>query len=356
MTNKQPSNAVTDPVSTRLIQLNRQSNGQYKWGVQKREIPQLGDHQVLVHIRAASIQHGDVKINDYLENIFGITADISGQIGGSDAAGEVVKVGPLVKSVKPGQQVVSLFFVDYVDAPLTDDKLTQSHGWTTDGVFGDYVVLSETGLAPMPEWMSYEEAATLPSSALTAWSATCGKGFVKKGDVVLVEGTGGVSMFALQFAIAQGAQVIVTSSSDEKIKRAMAMGAMTGINYKKEPDWSARVRELTAGRGADLVIDIGGVSTMAQSLSSVANEGTLALVGGLDGYDASISTYDLITRGISARGVMAGSRADLIRMCAFMTEHQIHPMIDGVFDFEDFQQAMHRIESGNFMGKLVLKM
>ncbi len=349
---------MTKPETTRQLQLSKQSDGRYNWVIETKAIPEPGAHQVLVHMHAVTVQNGDVHVNDYLENIFGITPDmdISGQIGGSEGAGEVVKVGSLVKSFKPGQKVVSQFFVDYVDAPLTDDKLSNSHGWTVDGVWGDYVVLSETGIAPMPEWMSYEEASTLPSSAITAYSATVGLNVIKKDDVVLVEGTGGVSMFAMQFALALGAKVIVTSSSDEKIKRALGLGAIAGVNYKKEPDWSSRVRELTGGRGADLVIDIGGVSTIDQSLNSVANEGTLALVGGLGGYEATIPTYPLISRGVSARGIMAGSRADFIRMCAFMTKHQIHPLIDGVSDFEDFEQVINRVRSGDFMGKVVLKM
>ena len=342
--------------TTRRIQLEKGLNGKYKWALGSKEIPEVGDDQVLVRVHAASMQNGDVDPDDLLINVFGITQDISGQIGGSEAAGEVVRVGSAVKSFKPGQRVVNQFFVDYVDAPLTDDKLANSHGWTTDGVWGDYVVINETGLAPIPDYITYEEAATLPSAAITAWSATVGRGFVKKGDVVLVEGTGGVSIFAMQFALAQGAEVIITSSSDEKLKRALALGAKAGINYRSEPSWGAKVRELTGGRGADVVIDIGGASTMDQSILSVANEGTIALVGGLGGFDTPISSYTLISRGVSARGVMAGSRADFIRMCEFMTQHQIHPLIDGVYDFEDFQQVIDRLASGNFMGKLALKL
>jgi NADPH:quinone reductase-like Zn-dependent oxidoreductase len=333
-----------------------QSDGSYKWVLDTKAIPEPGDHQVLVKMHAASVQNGDVNVDELLRSVFGVTDDLSGQIGGAEGAGEVVKVGSAVKLFKPGQRVVNQFFVDYVDAPLTDDKLANSHGWTTDGVWGDYVVLNETGLAPFPDYMTYEEAATLPSSAITAWSATVGRGFVKKGDVVLVEGTGGVAIFAMQFALAQGAEVIITSSSDEKIKRALNMGAKAGVNYKQEPNWSSKVRELTGGCGADVVIDIGGASTMEQSLLSVANEGALVLVGGLGGYEAAISSYTLITKAISVRGVMAGSRADFIRMCAFMTEHQIHPLIDDVLDFEDFQNALDRVGSGHFMGKLALKL
>ena len=347
---------MSTPQSTRRIQLDRQANGQYKWALGTRAIPELGDRQVLVKMHAASVQNGDVNVDDLLRNVFGVTDDLSGQIGGAEAAGEAVKVGSQVKSFKVGQRVVSQFFVDYVDAPLTDDKLANSHGWTTDGVWGDYVVLNETGIASIPDYMTYEEAATLPSSAITAWSATVGRGFIKNGDVVLVEGTGGVAIFAMQFALAQGAEVIITSSSDEKIKRALDMGAKAGVNYKQEPNWSAKVRQLTGGRGADVVIDIGGASTMEQSMMSVANEGIIALVGGLGGFDTPISSYTLISRGVSACGVMAGSRADFNRMCDFMSKHQIHPLIDSVYDFEDFQQALDRVEAGSFMGKIALKL
>jgi NADPH:quinone reductase-like Zn-dependent oxidoreductase len=347
---------MSNTQSARRIQLDRQPNGEYKWTFDTKAVPEVLDHQVLVKVHSASIQNGDLDPSYLLNNIFGITDDLSGQIGGAEAAGEVVKVGSLVKSFKPGQRVVSQFFVDYVDAPLTDDKLGNSHGWTTDGVWAEYFVTNETGLAPIPDYMTYAEAATLPSCALTAWSATIGLGIVKKGDVVLLEGTGAVSMSAMQFALAQGAEVIITSSSDEKIERALALGAKAGINYKKEPNWSARVRELTGGRGANAVIDIGGASTLEQSLNSVANEGTLVLVGGLGGFDAPLSSNAIMMRAIKVQGIMAGSRADFIRMCAFMDKHQIHPLIDGEYDFADFQKAMDRLGSGDFMGKLVLKM
>lgn len=350
------SDNLTLPTSTRAIQLRKGGDGLYTWHRAQAPMPKVGDRQVLVHVRAVSIQRGDVEVSKMMAEIFGDGPDRSGQIGGSDAAGVVVQVGRLVQSVRPGQQIVSQFFVDYVDSPLTPGKLEQSHGWTTNGVFADYVVLEETAIAPMPEWMSFEEAATLPSSGITGWSATVGRDFVRKGDTVLVEGTGGVSMFALQFALAAGAQVIITSSDDRKLARAQALGAVAGINYRTVPEWGARVLELTGGRGAQLVLDMGGRSTIEQSMNCVACDGTLALVGGMGGYDASISTYALISRAISARGVFAGSRADFIRMCGFMGEHQIHPVIEKVYAFDDFFEATAHLEAGDFIGKLVLKM
>jgi len=344
------------PATTRQIQMVKGSDGKYTWRMTRAPVPAVGDHQVLIHVRAVSIQRGDIELTEMMSDVFGNSVDRTGQVGGSDAAGDVVQVGRLVRSVRPGQKVVSLFFVDYVDSPLTADKLQNSHGWTTNGVFGDYVVLEETGIAPMPEWMSYEESATLPSSALTAWAATGAHGYVRKGDTVLVEGTGGVSTFTLQFATALGAHVIITSSSDDKLTRAQALGAKEGINYRKVPDWSARVLELTGGRGADVVMDIGGRSTIEQSTKSVAYEGTLALIGGLGGYDASVSSYALISRGITARGVIAGSRADFMRMCKFMEQHRIRPVIERTYPFDDFEQAMSDLKAGNFVGKLVLRL
>lgn len=344
------------PTLAREIQLERDSSGAYGWRFLQAELPVVSDTQVLVKVRGASIQRGDVEVSEMLNSVFGVTEDLTGQIGGSDAAGEVVRVGAGVRSVAVGDKVVSQFFSNYVDSPLRDDVLAYSHGWTLDGVFGDYVVLEETGVSPMPRHLSFEEASTLPSSALTAWAATGVGQSIKPGDTVLVQGTGGVSAFAIQFAVAQGARVIVTSSSHEKLEKMSRLGAQAGINYRENQDWASRVLELTDGRGADLVLDMGGRSTMEGSLKSLAREGTLALVGGLGGYDATLPTYELISKGATARGVIAASRAEFVRMVAFMEQHDIHPVIDRVYDFADFQQAMRQLESGEFIGKLVLRL
>jgi NADPH:quinone reductase-like Zn-dependent oxidoreductase len=171
-----------------------------------------------------------------------------------------------------------------------------------------------------------------------------------------VQGTGGVSTFALQFAVTSGARVIVTSSSDEKLQRAKALGAEAGINYKREPAWSERVVQLTNGHGADLVVDIGGKSTLEESTNSLADEGKLAIVGGLSGYDGNLSAWGLLEKSALAHGVFVGSRADYLRMSEFLTKHQLQPVIERVYPFAQYSDALQLLASGNFVGKIVLRM
>jgi NADPH:quinone reductase-like Zn-dependent oxidoreductase len=317
-------------------------------------VPTVGDHQVLVHVRAVSLQHGELELLDSLNKSPAKERDRTGQIVCSDAAGDVVAIGKHVTSVRPGARVTSLYFADYLDGPLTPEQQSQGHGYGINGVLGDYVLLEDSGIAPMPAGMSYEEAATLPTAALTAWMATVGGNNVPRGGTVLVEGTGGIASFALQIASAFGARVIVTSSSDEKLARARSMGAYDGINYKNVPAWGDRVLELTGGRGADLVVDIGGKATIEQSLKSLAYGGTVALVGGLGGYGAQLSTMELIRKVARAQGVYAGSRADYLRMTRFFEAHRLHPLVERTYTLENYPVALQDLAAGNFMGKLVI--
>jgi NADPH:quinone reductase-like Zn-dependent oxidoreductase len=223
-------------------------------------------------------------------------------------------------------------------------------------VLGDYIVLEDTAVAPLPSSLSYEEASTLPTAGLTAWMASAGQREIHHGDVVLVQGTGGVSVFALQFAVALGARVIVTSSSDDKLHRALALGAHDGINYKVTPAWADRVRELTDGHGADVIVDVGGKDTIEQSTRSLAYGGTLSIVGGLTGYGGSISSSGLLARAARAQGVFVGSRADYLRMTAFIAKHHLHPVIDRTFTLEQYDDALKDMASGGFVGKIVIRL
>ncbi len=341
------------PATTRQVVLAKDANGRYGWSQVQVAVPKVGDHQVLVHVRAVSLQHGELELLDSL-NKGTDKVDRTGQIVCSDAAGDVVAVGKHVTSVRPGARVTSLYFADYLDGPLSPEKQSQGHGYGINGVLGDYVVLEDTGIAPMPAGMSYEEAATLPTAALTAWMATVGGNNVPRGGTVLVEGTGGIASFALQIANAFGAHVIVTSSSDEKLARVLALGAKEGINYKTVPAWGDRVLELTGGRGADLVVDIGGKATIEQSLKSVAFGGTIALVGVLGGYGAEIPTIELIRKVARAQGVYAGSRADYLRMTKFFESHRLHPLVERTYHLDDCPAALRDLAAGNFIGKLVI--
>lgn len=353
--------ALPTPATTRQIQVVKGADGQFAFRLAEVPVPPVGDHEVLVHVHAVAIQRGDLEtLNPASPEDQALLGDRV-HIAGSDAAGDIVRVGRLVHSFRPGQRVVALPFCNYVDGPMTAEILGCLHGSTGAGVFGDYVALEETGIALLPEWLSYEEGAALSSIGLTAWAAIGAgnnapdpAGYLHAGDTVVIEGTGGVSVAALQFAVAKGANVIITSSSDDKLARAKKLGAKQGINYRKTPAWSEQVLALTGGRGADLVLDIGGRATMEQSLNSVAFERTLVAVGGLGGYEASIPSLPVLMKRITVHGAMAGSRADFVRMCQFMEQHRIRPIIERSYPFGDFKKAMEDLKVGNFMGKLVL--
>jgi NADPH:quinone reductase-like Zn-dependent oxidoreductase len=323
----------------------------YRWKITEVSIPTPGDHQVLVRVHAAALNRSDL---DHLESPS--ERDYSNRMPLSDAAGEVVAVGKQVKALRKGVRVTNTYFKDWVDGPYAEKRLANSSGWQADGVLADYVLLAETDVVPFPDHLSYEEAATLPTAGLTAWNAVNAHPTFKRGDVVLVQGTGGVSTFALQFAAAKGARVIVTSSSDQKLQRAQSLGAQDGINYKTQAQWSDAVLKLTNDHGADLVIDVGGKNTLDTSVKSLADAGTVVIVGGLSGYDGSLSAWGLLKKDARAQSVFVGSRADFLRMNAFISEHRLKPVIDRVYPLEQFTDALKHLASGNFVGKIVLRL
>jgi NADPH:quinone reductase-like Zn-dependent oxidoreductase len=253
-------------------------------------------------------------------------------------------------------RVTTLYFRNWTDGLPSDQTMSGAHGASVDGVLAEYLVIDETGIAPAPAGLSHEEAAAIPTAGLTAWRAVMTHGALGPDDFVLVQGTGGVSTFALQFAAASGAKVIVTSSSDEKLERVKALGATAGINYRTTPDWSKRVLELTGGRGADVIVDVGGKDTLPLSAKSLAYDGTLSIVGGLSGYDGEIPAVNLLMKSARAQGIYVGSRADYLRMSDFIAKHQMRPVIERVFPLEQFEEALQLMESGNFVGKIVLKL
>ena len=338
------------PTSMRKVVLEQIDSG-FRWKVVEVPVPIPGDQQVLVRVRAIGLNNGELsRLKPSTD------ASRAGRVPASDASGEVVAIGKLVKDVRLGDRVVSMYFNDWADGPYARSMLQGSHGWQADGVLADYIALDTKAVAPIPEGWTYEQAATLPTAGLTAWNAVTRHGGVSKGDVVLVQGTGGVSTFALQFAVASGARVIVTSSSDQKLQRAKALGAEAGVNYKRGPAWSERVLQLTNGHGADLVVDIGGKSTLEESTRSLADEGKLAIVGGLSGYDGNIPAWGLLEKSAQAHGVFVGSRADYLRMREFLGKHRLKPVIERVYPFAQYPDALQLLASGNFIGKMVLRM
>jgi NADPH:quinone reductase-like Zn-dependent oxidoreductase len=342
--------AQKPPVATRKVVLDKTDTG-YRWKLVEAAVPTLGERQVLVRVRAISLNRGDIEM---LEPSGG--RDLSGQVVASDAAGDVIAVGGRVVGFKPGMRVTSLYFRNWTAGPPNDEAMRDAHGASVDGVLAEYLVIDDTAVVPAPMGLSYEEAAALPTAGLTAWSAVTANGAPGPDDFVLVQGTGGVSTFALQFAAAAGAKVIVTSSSDEKLERARVLGAHAGINYRTTPEWPKRVLELTHGRGADVIVDVGGKNTLPLSAQSLAYNGTLSIVGGLSGYDGEIPAVNLLMKSARAQGIYVGSRADYMRMSGFINKHELRPVIHRVFPLEQFDEALKLMESGNFVGKIVLKL
>jgi NADPH:quinone reductase-like Zn-dependent oxidoreductase len=345
--------AATTPANMRKVVLEKapDGGGGYRWKTVQAPVPSVGEHQVLVRVHAVGLNRGELSMLKPDAD-----ADHTGMVPGTDAAGEVVAIGPLVKGVHKGERITNTFFKNWTDGPFSAAREANVPGWTADGVLADYIAVDDTDVVPIPEGMSYEAASTLPTAAVTAWNALVGRGGPRPTDVILVQGTGGVSTFALQFAVAAGAHVIVTSSSDEKLEKAKALGAKDGINYKTQPAWAERVAQLTHGHGADLVVDVGGKSTLDQAVKSLADGGTLSVVGGLTGYDGSISAWGLLKKAATARAIFVGSRADYLRMLAFMKSHRVRPLIERVYPLDEYEAALKLMADGQFTGKIVLKL
>jgi NADPH:quinone reductase-like Zn-dependent oxidoreductase len=338
------------PSTARKMVIEKADTG-YRWKLIDAPVPQPGDHQVLVHMRAIGLNRADWEVLGSNNS----SGALVGRVPTSDAAGDIVAVGKGVKQLRPGTRVTSLYFRNWTEGPANREILNQAHGFDVDGVLGEYVVLEETAVVPAPQGLSYEEAATLPTAGLTAFMATVGQNEVRD-RYVLVQGTGGVSIFALQFAAAAKGRVLVTSSSDDKLALVRKMGALDGINYKTHPQWSEQVLALTNGHGADLIVDVGGKDTLEQSVKSLAYGGMLSIVGGLSGYDGSLSAVGLLTKTANARGIFVGSRADYLRMSKFIVEHRLLPVIDRVFPLEQYQAALEHLRTGNPVGRVVLEL
>jgi NADPH:quinone reductase-like Zn-dependent oxidoreductase len=307
--------------------------------------------QVLVRVRAASLNRRDHAV---------ITGTNFGRpvprdtIPLSDSAGEVAAVGAGVTRFEPGDRVVATYLQTPPDgAPFGDPS---SLGFPLDGMLADQVVLYENGLLPIPDGLSFEEAACLPCAGVTAWNALMVSGrAVAPGDTVLVLGTGGVSMFALQFALAAGARVIVTSSSDEKIERVKALGASDGVNYTRLPEWHKEVLRITGGRGVDCVVEVGGVGTLERSFDSLAAGGKVGLIGVLTGRQAAINPYGLMWKEGTLHGIRVGDRRMFEQMNRAIELKRIRPVIDTVFPFDDVIGAFQHQASAPFIGKLVVR-
>lgn len=308
----------------------------------------LGQGQLRLRCRAVSINYRDYStvMNPKAR---GLALPF---VPNSDAGCEVSEIGPGVAEFAVGDRVATCFFQDWADGPCTPEVMASALGGARPGVLREELVLDSGGVVRVPEHMGLLEAATLPCAALTAWNALVEVGDVQQGDVVLLLGTGGVSIFALQFAVLLGAKAIVTSSSDDKLEIARAMGAWQTINYRDELDWPARVQALTGGRGADLTVEVGGPGTLASSIEATRVAGRIALIGVLT--KGVIDPTPIMRKSLRVQGVYVGSKHMFIDMKRAIEARRLMPVIDRTFAFEDAPDAFAAMAAAQHVGKLVV--
>ena len=317
----------------------------------ERATPEPGADEVLVRIRAASLNYRDMlvvqgKYNPRLK---------FPRVPLSDGAGEVVSVGANVTAWKPGDRVVAPFFPGWLDGDLTAAKSAGALGGDADGMLREFATIRAEALLRIPENLSFVQAAALPCAAVAAWNGLFVSGNLQPGQTLLLQGTGGVSLFGLQFGKITGATIILISSSDTKLERARAMGAHHTINYRTIPDWDKRVHEITGGRGVDLTLEVGGTGTLTKTLRATRYGGHVSLIGVLAGITGEVQLGHLLHKALTLRGIYVGSRAMFEAMNRAIAQHKIEPVIDRVFSFDETPDAFRHLESGQHFGKIVVR-
>ena len=315
----------------------------------ERQETALQPGQARVQVRATSLNYRDLMTVKY-GGVRGVQLPL---IPLSDGAGEVVEIGPGVSRVKPGDRVMGIFMQTWLAGEPTQAHAQSALGGAIDGMLAEQVVLHEDGLVHVPGYLSYEEAATLPCAAVTAWQGLMTQGGLQAGDTILVLGTGGVSIFALQFAAIAGARTIITSSSDAKLEHARQLGAAECINYRTTPDWEKRVLEVTDGVGVDHVVEVGGVGTLEKSLRAVRIGGTVSLIGVLTG-SGTMDPMAILRKSVRMQGIYVGSRAMFETMNRAMSLHALRPVVDRAFPFEESREALSYMQSAAHFGKIVV--
>lgn len=336
----------------RRCALIRQPDGSHRLTFEQAPIPTPGHGQVLVRVRAASLNRRDVYV---LKGQYPMPPRPA-LVPLSDGAGEVVSLGAGVTRFKTGDRVASIFFQRWLEGRPDAEIHSSALGGQLDGMLSDFVCLSEDGLVRVPEGYSYEEASTLPCAAVTAWNGLVTRGRMQSGDNVLLLGTGGVSIFGLQFAAAAGARAIVTSSSDDKLARVRTLGAASTVNYVHTPEWSGAVRAATDNVGVHQVLEVGGTGTLPQSIASLAPGGHIALIGGLSGFGGDIPARVLMHANATVSGIYVGSRENFEAMRAFIERHRIRPVIDRAYELDEALAAYERVDAGRHLGKVVIKL
>jgi|SRR5579875_1994685 len=322
-----------------------------KLALVEREMPRPDAGQVLMRMKAASLNYRDLMVVQGLYN----PRLKRPMVLLSDGAGVVEEVGPGVTRFKKGDRVAACFMQKWIEGPITREKTASALGGAIDGVLREFAVFSEQGLVAIPPALSDQEAAALPCAAVTAWHALFEHTPMAPGETVLLQGTGGVSIFALQFANAAGLRTIITSSSDQKLERARQMGASETINYKSTPNWDEEARKLTGGRGVDHVVEVGGSDTMPRSLKAVRMQGAISVIGVLSGAEPAVSPREILMNSVRVQGIYVGSRAMFERMNRAIELHAIKPVIDRVFPWTEYPDALRYMESQQHFGKICLK-
>jgi NADPH:quinone reductase-like Zn-dependent oxidoreductase len=317
----------------------------------ERPDPAPGPGEVLVRVSASSINFRDLLM---LQGLYNPKQKLP-LIPNSDGAGTVAAIGAGVTRFKVGDRVCGIFMQSWLAGPPVREKLASPLGSPLDGMLTEQRVLSQEGLVRTPPHLTDEQAACLPCAGVTAWSALVEHGALKPGDTVLLQGTGGVSIFALQFAKLAGARVIITSSSDEKLERARALGADETINYKSTPDWEKRARELTGGAGVDHVVEVGGGGTFGKSLRAVRIGGTISVIGVLSGAASDATVLPILMQNLRLQGIMVGSREMFEHMNAAIALSRMTPVVDRVFPFDQAPEAFAHMANGAHFGKIVVK-
>lgn len=312
--------------------------------------PQAGD--VRLRIRAVSLNY-----RDYMNvmGIKGVTGPVP-RVPCSDGAGEVEALGAGVTGWKPGDRVVVPFMPSWLDGGFTQAHATMALGGAVDGLLREQAIIPAASLLAVPEHLSLEEAATLPCAAVTAWDALIVRGGLRAGETVLILGTGGVSVFALQIAKLHGARVLAVTSSDAKAAKLLELGADAVHNYKQDPDWDTWATAQTGGLGVDKVVEIGGAETLNRSIRACRFGGHIALIGVLTGTSGDIQTVQILRKGIRLDGIYVGSRAMFANLLECFSTRKVRPVVDTVFPFDQAPDAFRRLESGAHFGKIVVKM
>ncbi len=317
----------------------------------ERPRPHPGPGEVLVRMRAVSLNYRDLLM---VQGRYNPKQPLP-LVPCSDGVGTVEELGPGVDSLEKGQRVAPIFAQTWYGGPATHTKVRSTLGGPIDGTLREYAVFPAAAVVQIPEHLSPVEAATLPCAALTAWSALVTQGQVRAGDTILVQGTGGVSIFALQIACLLGARVIVTSSSDAKLEIARKLGSWAEINYSEHPDWGKKARQLTNGIGVDHILEVGGAGTLRQSLRAIRIGGQISMIGVLSGTTSEIDLIPILMGNVRVQGILVGSRDGFLAMNRAFEQHQLRPYVHRVFPFEETREAFAYLAGARHIGKIAIE-